>query len=136
MQSLATSRSVLEIATQRKLDARKCDLRPGHFALLDEARLQAFDADAESIARQHGTKHHVYLLGVQHVHDGAETADLDPGQRLLVALACGGLCSVSPTSMKPAGMVQKPRRGSIARRQTSIRPPCSGTQPAISLGLR
>ena len=40
---------------QRELDARKRDFRPGHFALLNERRLEAFDADPESVSRQHGT---------------------------------------------------------------------------------
>src|SRR5688572_32293006 len=91
VQASAARRAIFEIASQRELDARKRDIGPRHFALLDEPRLEALDADPECVARQHGAEHHVHLLGMQHVHDGTQAADLDPGQGLFVALAGGGL---------------------------------------------
>lgn len=41
----------------------------------------------------------------------------------------------SPSSMKPAGMVQKPRLGSIARRASRKRPSWVTTEPTTIFGF-
>jgi hypothetical protein len=77
----------------------------------------------------------MHLVRVQDVNDREERPDLDSYERLFWDSRAAASCSVSLFSMKPAGTVQNPRRGSIARLQSRMRPACSGTQPTTSLGF-
>ena len=52
-----------------------------------------------------------------------------------IASRAAPCCTDSPFSMKPAGMVQKPWRGSIARLHIRILPSTSMTQPAMMRGF-
>ncbi len=111
------------------------DVAPRNVFGTDQLGFEAFGPRAVFGGAHSSAEEYVNLLGVQHVHDGQKRADLSIGERLLFAFSGGRCWSVSPFSMNPAGTVQKPRRGSIARRHNRIRPSCSGTQPTTSFGF-
>jgi hypothetical protein len=57
-----------------------------------------------------------------HVDETEQPAQFDVGSGFLVGFALGPRLVVSASSMKPAGSVHLPRRGSILRLHSSTRP--------------
>ena len=84
---LDAAAAVVEILAQGELDAAERDVLPGYFSLGDEFDFQAFRTDPIAGLGETCAKHHVHLVGVQHVHDGEQRADLDVGQSFFLRFA-------------------------------------------------
>ena len=64
-----------------------------------------------------------------------EEAELDARAGLFVGLADAPCSTVSPSSMKPAGKVHRPWRGSMLRRHSSTWSSQTGTVPTTLSGF-
>src|SRR5690349_10972925 len=79
--------AVLEVALEGVIGAGKGDIRPRNVLRIDQNGFQAFRAGAELRLPQPRTEKDVYLLGLQHVYDRQERADLDLSEGFFPGLA-------------------------------------------------
>ena len=108
----------------------------GIVGLVAQHDLEALLAHAELRGGQAGAEHHVHLVGVQHVHDGQQRADLDLGQRFLGGFAARRV-------LRRLAVLHEARRESSSSRgaarsrgdRAGSCPSCSGTQPATIFGF-
>jgi hypothetical protein len=106
VQPLAAARPVLQEFLQREAHRLESDLVPGESPGLEQRDLEAFRARAEAALEQASPGTSGAPGALHDVHDGEQVADLDPRHGFLHGFARAPSTSVSPFSMKPAGMVQ------------------------------